>query len=76
MAFNAQQFRNLIIEPTLEAIGMNSTSAVELLLGTMATESWAGTYIKQIKNGPALGVYQMEPATHDDIVINYLNHRR
>lgn len=37
-----------------------------LLLCTAAIESNCGEYIKQI-NGPALGIWQMEPATHDDI---------
>lgn len=60
------QFRDLVIRPTLEAIGgpQNSEAAVELLLATALHESNL-IYLKQI-NGPALGVYQMEPATHDD----------
>ena len=29
-------------------------------------------YIKQLGTGPACGVFQMEPATHDDIWKNYL----
>jgi len=37
-----------------------------LLLATAAIESDCGYYIKQV-NGPALGIWQMEPATHDDI---------
>jgi hypothetical protein len=76
MAFNTRQFSKFIIAPALEKLGMHSDSAVNLLLGTMATESHFGTYIHQKGNGPALGVYQMEPATHDDIVLNYLKRRR
>lgn len=30
-----------------------------------------GTYIKQV-NGPALGIFQMEPETHNDIWMNYI----
>ena len=33
-----------------------------------------GKYIKQI-NGPALGIFQMEPNTHNDIWENYLKCR-
>ena len=67
------QFRDLIIRPTLEALGgpQDSEAAVELLLATALHESRL-TYLKQIR-GPALGVYQMEPATHDDIWDNFLS---
>ena len=39
--------------------------AVDLLMMTAAHESKLGTYIKQVY-GPALGIFQMEPATHTD----------
>lgn len=74
MAINSEQLRTLIIRPTLEYLGLWSQSAENLLLGTAAQESHMGTYIAQIK-GPALGIYQMEPATHNDIYNNYLGHR-
>lgn len=68
------QFRDLIVIPALDVIGLNSASAVELLLGTAIQESDA-RYLKQIGGGPALGLFQMEPATYDDIWENYLMHR-
>lgn len=34
-----------------------------------------GTYIAQI-NGPALGIYQMEPVTYLSLINNYLVYRR
>lgn len=68
------QFRDYVIEPTLEDLGMLSTSAVELVLGTALQESHL-TYIKQLGEGPALGVCQMEPNTHDDIWKNFLSYR-
>jgi hypothetical protein len=40
------------------------------MLATCAQESLCGEYIKQIK-GPALGPYQMEPATIADLYKNY-----
>ena len=63
-----QQLHDLIIKPTLEYMGGNyySKESAFLLLATAAIESDCGYYIKQI-NGPALGVWQMEPATHEDI---------
>ena len=65
---NAQQLHDYIIKPTLEYMGgnYNSKSARFLLLCTAAIESNCGYYIKQV-NGPALGIWQMEPETHDDI---------
>ncbi|MGI9250965.1 MAG: hypothetical protein ACR2PR_07175, partial [Pseudohongiellaceae bacterium] len=51
-----------------------SKPAVDLLLGTAAQESLLGTYVRQVGGGPALGIYQMEPATHDDILDNYVRY--
>lgn len=68
---NAQQLHDYIIKPTLEYMGGNyySKESAFLLLATAAIESNCGEYIKQI-NGPALGIWQMEPATHADTWIN------
>ena len=61
-----------LIEETLKEIDLYSEDAVNLLLGTAAQESAFGRYIKQLGNGPALGIFQMEPATHYDIFSNYI----
>lgn len=65
---NAQQLHDHIIKPTLEYMGgnYNTVEARFLLLCTAAIESECGHYIKQV-GGPALGIWQMEPDTHDDI---------
>ena len=65
------QFRELIIKPALTVIDAYSEAADELVLGTALQESRL-QYIKQLGGGPALGVFQMEPNTHDDIWENYL----
>lgn len=65
------QFRKLIIVPALSDLKMYSKQAEELLVFTCACESEGGTYIKQI-TGPALGIYQMEPATYHDIWDRYI----
>lgn len=70
MSINKDQLRELIIE-TLKEVDLHSDSAVELLMGTAAVESNLGEYIKQV-NGPALGIFQMEPETYFDIWENYL----
>ena len=77
MTINAKQFRELIVRPTLKYLEPEipySTEAEDLLVMTAAHESHLGTYLKQV-NGPALGVYQMEPATHADIWENFLEYR-
>lgn len=68
---NAQQLHDYIIKPTLEHMdslggNYNTKEARFLLLGTAAIESNCGEFIKQI-NGPALGIWQMEPRTYDAI---------
>jgi hypothetical protein len=68
---NINQFRELIIKPTLQNLMLYSESAEELLVFTCATESLGGTFLKQEK-GPALGIYQMEPATYNDLWQNYI----
>lgn len=65
MSMDKGQLKSLIKETLLE-IDAYSESAVNLLMGTAAQESSMGTYIKQIR-GPALGIFQMEPATYQDI---------
>jgi len=64
MSFKASQFRDLVVSPTLEYLGLNSPAAVNLLLMTCAQESHFGQYLHQLGSGPALGVYQMEPFTY------------
>jgi hypothetical protein len=67
------QLRDLITR-VLQDADLYSDSAVELLMLTAAVESKLGTYIKQVK-GPALGVFQMEPATYEDIWANFLSYK-
>ena len=71
---DADQLKELIIESSLDDLGLKSDPAVQLLMLTAAQESKLGHYIAQIK-GPALGIFQMEPLTHDDIWENYLKYK-
>lgn len=68
------QFRELIVVPALEVLEAHSLAAEELVLGTGIQESRL-KYLRQIGGGPAVGLYQMEPATHDDIWDNFLRHK-
>ncbi|WP_333609337.1 hypothetical protein [Arsukibacterium sp.] len=50
----------------LKRWGLYSPAVVELMAMIVAHESMHGRYRRQI-NGPALGLFQIEPPTHDDI---------
>ncbi|MCI1437820.1 MAG: hypothetical protein LKI03_00050 [Acetobacter indonesiensis] len=65
------QFKALIVRATLAQIGLAGDAAVNLLTGTALVESEL-YFLRQI-SGPALGLWQMEPATHDDCWQNFLN---
>ena len=65
--FDIKQFREKIVRPVLHGLGMWNEYAEELMIGTAAVESDGGTYLVQQDNGPALGIFQMEARTHDDI---------
>lgn len=66
-----------LVEQTLRMLEPEvpySENALLLLLGTAAQESSYGKYRRQVGNGPALGIFQMEPATFTDIDRNYLRY--
>lgn len=65
------QLKYDIVQPTLTAIHLDGEAAVNLVTGIALAES-RGAYLRQL-TGPALGLWQMEPATHDDCWTNFLN---
>lgn len=69
-----KQFVERVIRPVLIQAGLYAPWAERLVLGTALVESGL-TWLAQTPRGPALGVYQMEPATHDDIWKNYLAYK-
>jgi len=69
-----EQFRLRVIRPSLKRLGLHSRAAEMLLLGTALTESRLSVLVQK-GGGPALGVYQIEPATHADIWRHYLAYR-
>lgn len=76
---DVEQFRTFVVQPVLQSLAgwnaaMNTPAAENLLLGTAVQESHL-TYLAQLGGGPALGVMQIEPNTHDDIWTNYLAYR-
>lgn len=77
---NADQVRMLVVRPALERLAALTTcrytqAAENLLMGTAATESNMGRYIRQYPTGPACGIFQIEPATAESIMENYVRYR-
>lgn len=68
---DAGQLRLLVVRPALVDADVWSPAAENLVMGTAAQES-SLVYLHQVGGGPALGLWQMEPATHHDIWTNYL----
>ena len=56
-----------LVAKTLVEMQRYNHEAVELLLMIAAHESHMGKYRRQLGGGPALGIYQIEPTTHDSI---------
>ncbi len=68
---NNNQFRTLIVQPTLKKMDLYSIDCENLLVMVMAHESGGGNYIQQV-DGPAFGIMQMEGGTFNDIWRRYL----
>lgn len=78
MSIDALQLRHEIIRPVLKHLEPAipySMAAENLLMGTCAQESRMGQFIVQLDNGPAKGIFQMEPETYYDIYENYVDYR-
>lgn len=75
MPLNAAHLRDYVVRPALQHVGLWSENAERLVMGTAAQESGLEA-LHQIGGGPALGLWQMEPETHDDIWKNYLAFRQ
>ena len=71
---DAKQFKHLIVRPVLDHLGIGGLAAVNLITGTAIIESGLD-YVRQLPDGPALGLFQMEPNTHTDIWVNYLRYK-
>lgn len=72
-----QIFTTRVIEPVLCHLSeiAFSRAASQLLLGTALHESMGLKHRRQVGGGPARSLFQMEPATHDDIWTNFLAYR-
>lgn len=68
------QLQREVVTPALQAVGMWSLAAERLVIATAVHESHL-VYLRQVGGGPALGLWQIEPATHRDIWKNWLAYR-
>lgn len=59
-------FKAMCTEALLD-FGMHSDHCVELLAMICAHESLGGKFRRQVGGGPALGIFQIEPITHNSI---------
>lgn len=75
MGLDPREVRDFIVRPVLGILQLPSPLVSErLVMGTAAQESGFG-HIKQA-GGPALGLWQMEPATFNDLFYGYLRHTK
>ena len=72
---NLTQVKHCVVMPALNHLGgaYVSASAINMLTGIMQVES-GGVYLQQLGGGPAVGLWQMEPFTHDDCWNTFLNY--
>lgn len=68
------QLKEAIISTLTKCNFTITDEIVNLLIGTACVESNCGEYIKQI-NGPACGIFQIEPNTAKDIQDNYIKYK-
>lgn len=79
MAADMQLIRNALdryVKPGLAfgPPGFNTLARQQQVLGTGFKES-GYVHTVQMGGGPALGFFQMEPATHDDLIVNFIAYR-
>lgn len=66
-----------VVRPVLSHLDMNGLAAEQLVVGTAVHESTfnGDTRLRQVGGGPALGIYQIEPNTMNDVWNNFLKYR-
>ena len=72
---NLEQYKKHILMPVLKSLEMDSLEAVDLMMGTGLQES-EFKHLMQIGGGPAIGFFQMEMVTAEDIVYRYVQNKK
>jgi len=68
------QLRKAITE-VLQYLDVYSPEALKLMMLTAAQETHGGKFLFQLGDGPARGIFQMEPSTEEDLWKNFLRYR-
>jgi hypothetical protein len=73
------QLRSLVIVPVLQKLAtvipsIDTPAARNLMLGTAAQES-GGKFLAQWPTGPAVSFWQVEPASAEDLQVNFLQYQ-
>ncbi len=68
-----RDYLETVVRPTLNTIGLGGIPAEQQMVGTALQESGLRSR-HQIGGGPAIGLDEMETATHDDCWTNYLRY--
>ena len=71
---NNKQLHDAIYNILLSLKLYSNEKKKKMIFETACVESNCGEYIKQI-NGPACGIFQIEPNTAQDIIDNYIKYR-
>jgi hypothetical protein len=76
MSLDLSQFKSLIVRPVIHSLPLpgDPVARIELTTGIMLKESGL-IWLKQMGGGPAEGLGQMEPVTHDDLWRTFLPYR-
>ena len=53
----------------------NGLNSIQMMLAIAAQETHCGLYFKQMGNGPARGIWQVEPKTSRDTYLNYIGYK-
>lgn len=70
----SKQLKKAVITILMKSNLTITDEIVDMIVETACVESECGKYIQQI-NGPACGIFQIEPNTAKDIINNYTNYR-
>lgn len=64
------------VQERMSIVPSNNEGTIDLVLETSATESHRGKFVKQLNNGPARGLFQMEPKTAECLLTWLKNNHR
>lgn len=76
MSIDYNQLKEVAIKPSLNAVGLYSPAAVNLLLGTCAQETSLGQYLVQSNMNlyaGGIGIFQMQKQPYDELWAHFID---